>query len=77
MHSDCQTIKKYQRNVRKEDELVREGFHFFITPCKVLPTLFNDLTQRFYMRWGENTHVKAKLTKRDEHEVRLLYTIYK
>ena len=29
------------------------------------------------MGQGENTHVKAKLTERDEHEVSLLYTIYK
>ena len=28
------------------------------------------------MGQGENTHVKAKLTERDEHEVSLLYSLH-
>ena len=34
MHNDCQTIEKCQENRLKGAEFVREGVHFFVTPCK-------------------------------------------
>ena len=33
MHNDCQTIEKCQENRLKGAEFVREGVHFFVTPC--------------------------------------------
>ena len=35
MHNDCQTIEKCQENRLKGAEFVREGVHFFVTPCKI------------------------------------------